>query len=47
MVPQFNDPSIRERLVKPYRILYSVQTDVFILAVYHGRRLLPEKPEDL
>jgi plasmid stabilization system protein ParE len=47
VVPEFNDPSIRERLVRPYRILYSVQTDVFILAVYHGRRLLPEKPEDL
>lgn len=47
LVPEFNDPAIRERLVKPYRILYTVKKDLFILAVYHGRRLLPEKPEDL
>lgn len=47
MVPEFNDPSIRERLVKPYRLLYTVQSDVFILAVYHGRQPLPDKPEDL
>ncbi len=47
MVPEFRDPSIRERLVRPYRILYSVQKDVYILAIYHGRRLLPEKPQDL
>ncbi len=47
VVPEFGEPSIRERLVPPYRILYSVQTDVFILAVYHGRRLLPKRPEDL
>lgn len=47
MVPEFDDPSIRERLVKPYRLLYTVQSDVFILALYHGRQLLPDKPEDL
>lgn len=47
VVPEFGDPSIRERLVKPYRLLYAVQSDIFILAVYHGRQLLPEKPEDL
>ncbi len=47
-VPEFDDPAIRERLVTPYRIIYTVQVeDIFILAVYHGRRLLPEDPEDL
>ena len=47
VVPEFGDPSIRERLVKPYRLLYTVQSDVYILAVYHGRQLLPDKAEDL
>jgi plasmid stabilization system protein ParE len=47
VIPEFRDPSLRERLVSPYRILYSVQSDVFILAIYDGRRLLPEDPEDL
>ena len=46
-VPEFKDPSIRERLVKPYRILYSVKSEIYVLAIYHGRRLLPQKPEDL
>ncbi len=47
-VPEFDNSAIRERLVSPYRIIYTVQSDdIFILAVYHGRRLLPEDPEDL
>ena len=47
-VPEFDNPAIRERLVSPYRIIYTVQADdIFILAVYHGRRLLPDDPEDL
>ena len=47
-VPEFDNSAIRERLVSPYRIIYTVQAnDIFILAVYHGRRLLPEDPEDL
>ena len=47
MIPEFRDPSLRERLCTPYRILYSVHSDVFILAIYDGRRLLPDDPEDL
>lgn len=48
MVPEFNDPAVRERLAAPYRIIYTVRSEtVFILAVYHGHRLLPEKPEEL
>ncbi len=47
-VPEFDNPAIRERLVSPHRIIYTVQgDDIFILAVYDGRRLLPEDPEDL
>ena len=48
MVPEFGEPSVRERLVSPYRLIYSVQgMDVFVLALYHGRRLLPQDIEDL
>lgn len=46
VVPEFDDPSVRERLVSPYRLIYTVQSDeIFILAVYHGRRLLPGKKD--
>ena len=40
IIPELKDPSLRERRAPPYRILYSVQSDVFILAIYHSRRLL-------
>jgi toxin ParE1/3/4 len=38
-VPEFGDESIRELLVKPYRVVYKVTDDhVFILAFIHGSR---------
>lgn len=42
VVPEFDDPAIRELIVQKYRIIYRV-TDhsVTIAAVIHGARLLP------
>ena len=39
IVPEFGDSSIRELLVRPYRLVYRVQPEqVTILAVIHGAR---------
>lgn len=39
MVPEFGDPSIRELLVKSYRLVYRVsEKRVVILALIHGAR---------
>ena len=39
IVPEFRDPSIRELLVRPYRLVYRVGGEqVIILAVIHGAR---------
>jgi len=41
IVPEINDPAIREILLGSYRIVYRVKEDlVEILTVYHGARLL-------
>ncbi len=41
-VPEFNDPSLRQLLVYPYRIIYRVRPySVDIAAVVHGARDLP------
>jgi plasmid stabilization system protein ParE len=41
-VREIGDPSIREMIERPYRIIYRVGPDTIdILAVMHGRRLLP------
>lgn len=41
MVREFGDESIRQVVVKPFRIVYRVEADgVVIIAVVHGRRLL-------
>lgn len=49
MVPEFEDPSIRERIVAPYRIIYMLDGmfdgNVRVLGVYHSRRLLPDVSE--
>jgi toxin ParE1/3/4 len=40
-VPEFNDPSIRELIVKSYRLLYQVTERVtYILGFIHGARNL-------
>lgn len=39
IVPEFGDPSIREILVRPYRLVYSVSSSrVTIVALIHGAR---------
>jgi toxin ParE1/3/4 len=41
IVPEFADESIRELLVKPYRLVYKLTADhVFIVAFIHGSRRL-------
>jgi plasmid stabilization system protein ParE len=43
-VLEYDDPSIRELLEGPYRIIYRVRPDrADILAVIHSARLLPEE----
>ena len=42
-VPEFNDSALRERVIMQYRLIYRFRgNDVLILALLHGRRLLPE-----
>jgi toxin ParE1/3/4 len=39
IVPEFGEPSIRELLVRPYRLVYRLdERHVTILAVVHGAR---------
>ena len=39
VVPEFGDETIRELLVRPYRLVYKVSVDsVLILALVHGAR---------
>ena len=41
-VPETGHPAIRERLVYSYRLIYRVElTHILVVAVIHGRRLLP------
>lgn len=41
MVPELNDPNVRERFLYSYRVIYEVVPErVNVLAVLHGRRLI-------
>ncbi len=41
MVPEVNDPAIRERFVYSYRLIYRVEPErILVAAVIHGRRQL-------
>ncbi len=40
IIPEFDDPALREVIVPPFRVLYFVDEIVSILAVHHGRRAL-------
>ena len=45
IVPERNDPEIRELIVRPYRIVYRVLPDkVEIVTVFHAARLFPDIP---
>jgi toxin ParE1/3/4 len=42
VVPEREDPNVREIIEEPYRVIYRVWHDrVEVLAVVHGRRRLP------
>jgi addiction module RelE/StbE family toxin len=42
-VPEWNDPSYRQRIIYSYRLIYRLREDrAEILAVIHGARLLPD-----
>jgi len=41
IVPEANDPALRETILGDYRIVYRVKRElVEVLTVYHGARLL-------
>jgi len=43
VVPELNNPSVRERFVYSYRLIYELRESeqaVHMLAVLHGKRLL-------
>ncbi len=41
MVPEFQDPGIRELIAYSYRIMYMVgEEEVLVVAVIHGKRNL-------
>jgi toxin ParE1/3/4 len=43
MVPEHNDPSIREVIVKPYRVVYRLKSGlVEIATVFRASRMFPE-----
>lgn len=45
VVPEINDPNIREILWRNYRIVYRVRsTIVEVVTVFHGAMLFPEGP---
>lgn len=41
VVPELNNPLIRERFIYSYRLIYEIKSpEVHIMAVIHGKRLL-------
>ncbi len=43
VVPDYDDESLRELIVFPYRLIYRVMTDhIYVIAVFHGARQLPD-----
>ena len=45
IVPELNDPDIREIFVYSYRLIYQIEDDTIVfVAVVHGKRLLEIKP---
>lgn len=41
VVPEFGDERVRELFAFSYRIIYRVEAEVLVVAVVHGRRVLP------
>lgn len=49
IVPEYDDPAIRELIVAPYRIVYRYSADrnlVQVIAVYHGAQRMPASLPD-
>ena len=45
VVPEYRDPSIRELLIRDYRLVYEVgETVIHVVRVVHGSRLLSPPP---
>ena len=45
MVPEYQDPNIREVIEGSYRVIYFVESDdIRVLAVIHGAQPLPSEP---
>ena len=45
MVPEFEQPDIRELIEPPYRLLYRIRADAIeVLAILHGRQDLGSSP---
>ena len=45
MVPEYQDPDIREVIEPPYRIVYRITPErLDVLAVFHGAQSLPDDP---
>jgi len=44
VVPELNQPDIRERFVYSYRLIYRVEMErILVTAVIHGKRLLDDE----
>lgn len=44
MVPELNNPAVREIIIYSYRIIYEIRdSNIEILTVLHGRRKFPEE----
>ena len=47
MVPEYEDPDIREVIEGSYRVIYTLASDeIRVLAVLHGAQLLPNEPPE-
>ena len=45
VVPEFAQPSLRELIVRPYRLVYRVRGDAIeIVTVFHAARTVPALP---
>jgi addiction module RelE/StbE family toxin len=44
-VPEFDDPLVREVVLRPYRIVYRIVSDdqIHVLTVHHGSHKFPTK----
>ena len=43
VVPEFGKPSLRELIVRPYRLVYRLRGDVIeVVTVFHASRMFPE-----